>query len=267
MSDKDFSSDELRSRRLNWDEYRLLQFFRMLDKDLRDTLLANAGRLAADRWYPHFTPQYHEPQQQTSCSVEGMEKYKGLQCGADREPLEFACEDVCGGDDDWIFKQVADGEAARFAQVVNETQGFHDYEEGQSEYYLAAWKMEAMAAIRDRYLSAARTADEARWLPVTVPENVKEWQSFAVLIDGDAISEELDLPYPGEQFGWHFEPHEEPDVAQVRLMLLHWHRRTLSYPDGSKTPDPAEIQRVLDWLRDRLPSPDTAQAKGNKNRP
>lgn len=249
----------------NSDEYRLLEFFRMMDERQRDALLVQAGRTVADRCFPsvnifEFQPGtsfYAEPKRLKEHSMQGDI--------ADACAYYTGFEWLAGGEPDWIFEALDEASVQSFTRRVNECLATtaSELSTTHASLILERWKLNVMIAIRNRYLDVPTTADEARDLPVRVPDCVEGWKDFAVSIDGDAIAEELGLAYPGERFEWLFEPEDEPDVAEVRLMLLHWYRRSLSQDGKHGPPRDAEIMAALDWLRERLESPDDAsEGKG-----
>jgi len=260
MSDAGSKLEILVSRDLSWDEYRLIQYFRMIHPSERDAVLSAAGRAAADRWYFDFDPINHAPTSDFGRSGE-INIPPGDYAHYDHGLL--AGYEMMSQTEGWIFEKLTQGDVEEFTEVVNSTLveigNFGHMTESQAVRFLNDWKLAVMVAIRERFLAAAQTADEARHQAVHVPESVDGWCEFANTIDGDAISEELDLPVPGSRFIWPFRPTDGPDIVEVRLMLQHWFRRSQADDEHHRDPpDDTEIQCVLDWLRERLPQPKPA---------
>lgn len=246
----------------NSDECRLVEFYRCLTPSQRAEVMENVACKAVDRWLPEFSVYDHMPD---AAGVE-IERYESRKrpawppSGSIAEIIDAGIE-ATGDAEAYLLTSIDfdEDEAvpwfAGAADAVALRQGsFFNYDEKFAREYLDAWRWEitnAAAQVRD---TAARTLEEAAKQVIEVPTDLKEWPRFALTIDGDAISKELDYPPPGDH-NVAFELDGDYDVGHARLDL-YCKLRFLQRKGREATPEEmAEIANVLDWLRERMQRP------------
>lgn len=148
-----------------------------------------------------------------------------------------------------IFNDVIDGERNYGYFTVFDLNDVVQYlEDWCSNIYMACY-------LRSEHM--AKTVADAKSQCLTVPDYEK-WVDFALLLDGERISEELDYPLPGE-FDVIMEYPADSQDGDIADMILHARLdlycklRYLQSITRKPTMEEAEqIKNTLNWIGDAL---------------
>ncbi len=177
--------------------------YRLLRRDQQADLISEAFRFAMDRYLPDKSVGDFRP----ACVCGRFLRYKFETQKLDAaERIEEALSRVAdiessilaGDHDDQEVSIVAHDALCRI--VANDDLGDKAESAEFIAEFLAAWRDAILAACQQVREQMATTVKEAEVQIVSVPDLVEGWVSFALTLDGDSLSEELDGPEPGGPF-------------------------------------------------------------------